>query len=57
MFAFPSAEYQQQLIVGSLDDFTPNAALPNYIGGQFGRQVEAWKGAVIDFLRITSKVA
>jgi hypothetical protein len=55
MFAFPSAEYQQQLIVASLDDFTPNAALPNYLGGQFGAQAEAWKCGVIDFLCINVK--
>jgi len=55
MFPFPSADYQQQLIVANLDDFTPNAALPNYLGGQFGSQAEAWKHAVIDFLCVNVK--
>jgi hypothetical protein len=55
MFVFPSADYQQQLIVASLDDFTPNATLPNYLGGQFGSQADAWKHAVIDFLCVNVK--
>lgn len=50
MISFPANDYQQQLIVASLDDFTPNAALPNFMGGQFGPTPESWKQEVIAFL-------
>ncbi|GJH25509.1 hypothetical protein [Caballeronia novacaledonica] len=52
MFSFPAHDYQQQLIVAALDDFTPNAALPNYFGGQYGSNPEVWKQAVLAFLDI-----
>ncbi|TKC81420.1 hypothetical protein FAZ69_27700 [Trinickia terrae] len=52
MFSFPANDYQQQLIVAGLDDFTPNAALPNFWGGQYGANPEVWKQAVLDFLCI-----
>lgn len=55
MFLFPANDYQQQLIVAALDDFTPNAALPNFFGGQYGSNPEAWKQAVLDFLCINLK--
>lgn len=50
MISFPASDYQRQLIVASLDDFTPNAALPNFLGGQFGPTPESWKQEVIAFL-------
>lgn len=52
MSSFAAIDYQRQLIVASLDDFTPNAALPHLSGGQFGSTSDAWKRAVIDFLCI-----
>ena len=45
MFDFPEIAFQRQLIIASLDDFTPNAALPNVHGGQYGLSVELWKSA------------
>ncbi len=50
MFSFPADDYQRQLIVASLDDFTPNAVLPNFLGGQFGPTPENWRQEVIAFL-------
>lgn len=50
MFSFPEIDYQRQLIVSSLDDFSPNAALPHVCGGQFGPSPDLWKHAVIEFL-------
>lgn len=47
---FPESDYQRQLIVASLDDFTPNATLPNFLGGQFGATPENWRRAVVNFL-------
>jgi hypothetical protein len=41
---------QNQLILAAMDDFTPNSALPNYKGGQFGENSGEWKSAVIDFI-------
>lgn len=43
-------DYQKQLIVSSLDDFSPNAALPHVYGGQFGQSPDLWKQEVIKFL-------
>lgn len=36
--------------MASLDDFTPNAVLPNFSGGQYGPAPERWKQEVIAFL-------
>ncbi|WP_147432314.1 hypothetical protein [Pararobbsia silviterrae] len=55
IFTFPAIDYQQQLIFASLDDFTPNDALSNYLGGQFGWNTEIWRQAVIEFLCINIK--
>lgn len=52
MNAFPEVDYQKQLILAGLDDFSPNAALPHVLGGQFGPNPGLWKQAVIDFLCI-----
>jgi hypothetical protein len=47
----PSAlDLQRQLITASLDDFTPNAALPDFCGGQYGPEATQWRSAVVDFL-------
>jgi hypothetical protein len=50
MTSFHEIDYQRQLIVSSLDDFSPNAALPNVGGGQFGQSPDLWKREVIEFL-------
>lgn len=50
MVKFPANDYQKQLIVASLDDFTPNAALPNFSGGQHGTNPKIWRRAVVEFL-------
>jgi hypothetical protein len=55
MLLFPANDYQQQLIFAALDDFTPNAALPNLFGGQYGSNPDAWKQAVLEFLCINLK--
>jgi hypothetical protein len=47
---FSPIDYQRQLIVASLDDFTPNSTLPNYLGGQDGGSHDAWRQAVVEFL-------
>nr|WP_230961628.1 hypothetical protein [Burkholderia stagnalis] len=52
MNAFSEIDYQKQLIVSGLDDFSPNAALSHVLGGQFGPRPELWKQAVVDFLCI-----
>ncbi|AOB31667.1 hypothetical protein AKI39_14665 [Bordetella sp. H567] len=46
-------DYQRQLIIASLDDFTPNDTLANFQGGQYGADVKAWRSAVTDFLCAT----
>lgn len=46
----PLIECQRQLIYASLDDFTPNATFPNYLGGQFGGLAKEWRDSVINFL-------
>ena len=43
-------DFQRQLIAASLDDFTPNATLSDFCGGQYGSEPDVWKSAVIDFL-------
>lgn len=43
-------DYQRQLIIASLDDFTPNDTLVNFRGGQYGTDVKSWMAAVVDFL-------
>lgn len=43
-------DYQKQLIVASLDDFTPNSTLVNFCGGQYGPESDQWREAVIEFL-------
>ncbi|MBJ9660670.1 hypothetical protein [Burkholderia gladioli] len=50
MKLFSAIDYQRQLIVASLDDFSPNATLPNYCGGQDGENPEIWRQAVVEFL-------
>ncbi|MEH6461365.1 hypothetical protein, partial [Chitinimonas sp. JJ19] len=45
------AAFQSQVIVAALDDFTPNAVLPNLHGGQYGDSPGAWREAVIEFIR------
>lgn len=52
MNTFPEIDYQKQLIVSGLDDFSPNAALSRVFGGQFGPNPELWRQAVIEFLCI-----
>ncbi|MEX3972022.1 hypothetical protein [Paraburkholderia caribensis] len=52
MFDFPEIAYQRQLIVASLDDFTPNATLSHVHGGQYGPNVQLWKNSVVNFLWI-----
>lgn len=49
---FVAKYYQRQLIYGGIEDFTPNATLPNLYGGQFGATPHIWKSAVIEFLSI-----
>lgn len=56
MISFPEIDYQKQLVVSGLDDFSPNAALSQVHGGQFGSTPELWKLAVVDFLRINVHV-
>jgi hypothetical protein len=55
MKLFSAIEYQRQLIVASLDDFSPNSTLPNYLGGQYGLSSEIWRQAVVEFLCINVK--
>lgn len=43
-------DYQRQLIIASLDDFTPNGTLTSFHGGQYGENAQAWRAAVTDFL-------
>lgn len=45
-------DYQRQLIIAGLDDFTPNATLANFCGGQYGLEKDRWKSAVIEFICI-----
>ncbi|NKJ49572.1 hypothetical protein CIC12_23130 [Burkholderia sp. SG-MS1] len=52
MTSFPEIDYQKQLVVSGLDDFSPNAALSQVHGGQFGLTPGLWRQAVVDFLRI-----
>ena len=40
-------EVQRQIISVGLDDFTPNAMLPNVHGGQYGETPEKWRKDVI----------
>lgn len=56
MIAFPEIDYQKQLVLAGLDDFSPNAVLPNVFGGQFGESSDEWRRAVIDFLCINVRV-
>lgn len=56
MTSLPEIDYQKQLVVSGLDDFSPNAALSNVYGGQFGPTPGLWKQAVIDFLCINVRV-
>lgn len=56
MNEFSEIDYQKQLIVSGLDDFSPNAALPRVFGGQFGSSPEKWKAAVVEFLCINVRV-
>ncbi|MCC8406005.1 hypothetical protein LJ655_29840 [Paraburkholderia sp. MMS20-SJTN17] len=56
MTSFPEIDYQKQLVVSGLDDFSPNAALSQVHGGQFGSMPELWRQAVVDFLRINVHV-
>ncbi|MBH9682597.1 hypothetical protein [Burkholderia cepacia] len=56
MNEFSEIDYQKQLIVSGLDDFSPNAALPRVFGGQFGTSPEKWKAAVVEFLCINVRV-
>jgi hypothetical protein len=42
--------HQRQLILACLDDFTPNATLQDYMGGQFGNETHTWQVAVVDFI-------
>jgi hypothetical protein len=43
-------DYQRQLIIASLDDFTPNSTLGGFCGGQYGANADCWRSAVINFL-------
>ena len=52
---FSAIDYQNQLIVASLDDFSPNATLPMYRGGQDGGNYDVWHQAVIEFLCVNIK--
>jgi len=54
--AFPEIDYQKQLVLAGLDDFSPNAVLPNVFGGQFGERPDEWRRAAIDFLCINVRV-
>ncbi|MCA8118876.1 hypothetical protein LGN07_09130 [Burkholderia cepacia] len=56
MNEFSEIDYQKQLIVSGLDDFSPNATLPYIFGGQFGSSPEKWRAAVIEFLCINVRV-
>lgn len=56
MKLFSPIDYQRQLIVASLDDFSPNGTLPNYCGGQDGLHDGVWRQAVIEFLCINTKL-
>jgi len=51
---FSGIDYQRQLIIASLDDFSPNAALPNF-RGEGTDETEVWRQAVIEFLCINVK--
>jgi hypothetical protein len=41
---------QQQLVSAVLDDFSPNDALPDSHGGQYGEAPAIWREAVIEFV-------
>ncbi|MBY4712157.1 hypothetical protein LGN20_04010 [Burkholderia cepacia] len=56
MREFSEIDYQRQLIVSGIDDFSPNAALPHVFGGQFGSSPEKWRAAVVEFLCINVRV-
>ncbi|WP_423761291.1 hypothetical protein [Burkholderia sp. NLJ2] len=56
MNTFSEIDYQKQLVVSGLDDFSPNGALSQVLGGQFGSTPELWRKAVIDFLCINVRV-
>ncbi|WP_175016798.1 hypothetical protein [Massilia sp. YMA4] len=44
-------EIQRQVVALGLDDFSPNAMLPNLHGGQYGTTPETWRKNVVDFVR------
>ena len=52
---FSAIDYQNQLVVASLDDFSPNATLSAYLGGQDGGNYDVWHQAVIEFLCVNIK--
>jgi hypothetical protein len=41
---------QRQLVSAALDDFSPNDALPDSHGGQYGETPTIWREAVIEFV-------
>src|SRR5471030_567613 len=53
---FSAIDYQNQLIIASLDDFSPNATLSTYRGGQDGGSYDVWHQAVIEFLCVNIKL-
>ena len=46
------AALQEQLIYAVLDEFTPNDALPQLHGGEYGSTPELWRDTVIEFVRV-----
>lgn len=43
-------EIQRQVVALGLDDFSPNAMLPNLYGGQYGITPEKWRKNVVEFV-------
>ncbi|WEF34259.1 hypothetical protein [Pseudoduganella chitinolytica] len=43
-------DIQRQTIALGLEDFSPNAMLPNVCGGQYGRSPEDWREDVVAFV-------
>lgn len=47
---FSAIDCQRQLIFAGLEDFSANAALPNFHGGQYGGHQAEWRKAVVEFI-------
>lgn len=47
---FFNIDIQRQVIAAALDDFSPNAALPNLKGGPYGDSPDLWRQDVVEFI-------